>query len=105
MNIKSEHIKIAMRKASKSMCHTKCAALGFNSKGDLVMKAVNRPRFSREGGGVHAEMRIMHKRPSVKTILLCRVNSRGAILPLDPCPTCANKARELGITIKTVEST
>jgi hypothetical protein len=102
MNINPEILRVAVRKAKKSMCHTKVAALGFNNKGDLIMKAVNRPRFSREGGGVHAEMRIMHKRPNVKTILLCRVNSHGIILPLDPCNVCAQKAKELGITIITV---
>ena len=99
MQIKTEHIKLAKRKASKSYCHQKVAALAFNAKGDLIMTTVNRPRFSKEGGGIHAEMRIMLKRPTTRTILLIRVNNLGTILPLDPCPACASKARELGIKI------
>ena len=102
MRIRQEHIQLAKRKASKSYCHQKVAALSFNQKGDLIMTATNKPRFSKEGGGVHAEMRIMLKRPTTKTIILIRVNRLGTILALDPCEACASKARELGIRIVSV---
>jgi len=102
MKIKPEHLKLIRKKAGKSYCHQKVAALAFNHKGDLIMTATNRPRFSKEGGGIHAEMRIMLKRPTTRTIVLIRVNRLGTILPLDPCAACASKARELGIRILSV---
>ena len=103
MTIKPDHVKMIIKKASKSVCHTKIAAFAWNAKGDLIMKTVNRPRFSKAGGGTHAEMRIMLKRSSVRTILLCRINTRGRILPIDPCAACAAKAHELGIRIVSVK--
>jgi hypothetical protein len=99
MKINREITRRAIKKAKKSTCHTKVSALAFNGKGELVMKAVNRPRFSKEGGGVHAEMRILLKRPKIKIIVLCRTNNQGKIMPLDPCAACAAKARELGVKI------
>lgn len=103
MRIKTEHVRLAARKASQSQCHVRVAAIAFNHKGDLVMTAVNTPRFSKEGGGIHAEMRVMRRRPKCKTILLIRVNKTGKIVPLDPCAACAAKANELGVTIISVK--
>jgi cytidine deaminase len=103
MMISRHHVNLAVRKAKKSSCHCKVSAIAWNYKGDLIMTAVNRPRFSKEGGGVHAEMLIMRKKPMAKTILICRINNGGEIRPLHPCAACAEKAKELGIRIISVK--
>jgi hypothetical protein len=103
MTIAPELIRLAIKKAVKSSCHQKVSAIGINHKGDVVLVTNNSPRFSRLGGGVHAELKIMSKRPNVKTIIICRTNRYGDIRPIDPCATCKRKADELGIRILTVE--
>jgi cytidine deaminase len=103
MTIAPELIRLAIKKAVKSSCHQKVSAIGINWKGDVIMTANNSPRFSRLGGGRHAEMKIMAKRPTVKTIIICRTNREGDIRPIDPCVACKRKADELGIRILTVE--
>jgi len=97
MMISRHHVNLAVRKAKKSSCHVKVSALGFNWKGDLIARVSNRPRFSRKGGGLHAEMRIMLAYPMTRFILLCRVNNKGEIRPLHPCRACKAKADELSI--------
>jgi len=94
----------AAAKASQSKCNAKIAALGFNPSGQCVAKAFNQKRFLRKGGGLHAEMILMReaRRKGIVSILLCRVGKSGDLLPVDPCPTCAQKAAELGIKIFTV---
>jgi len=100
MTLSREVIRRAIRKASRSISKYKVSALGFSYKGDLICQSMNRPRFSREGGGIHAEMELMFRGgPGLKTILLCRTNNAGEILRLDPCEACASKATELGIKI------
>lgn len=93
-----------VKKAMQSHCNYKVAAFGFNKKGELIYQSVNKHRFTRKGGGIHAEMEVMLKAgPGLKTIIICRTNRSGDLLPIDPCPTCAGKADELGIKIKTVK--
>ena len=95
---------IAIKKASQSISKYKISAIGFNRKNEIVYKAMNQPRFARFGGGIHAEMKVMLKGgPAVKTILICRTNDKGNILPIHPCKTCAQKAMELGIKIISVD--
>jgi deoxycytidylate deaminase len=102
MNYRSVLIK-AKRRALKSSCRYKISALGFNSRGELIYSSFNKPRFKRYGGGVHAEMNVMLKAgPSLKTIILCRVNNYGKLLPIDPCSVCKRKSEELGIKIITI---
>jgi len=61
------------------------------------------PRFSRAGAGMHAEMAVMIKAPrSLRTIIIVRVNRKGVLMPIHPCKQCAEKAEELGITIKSI---
>jgi hypothetical protein len=102
----SFYVKLAVKKAQQSCCTHKISALGFNSKGECVAKAINKHRFNWKGGGIHAERRIMeqHRQKGIKTILICRVGNSGSILPIDPCPSCAKTAQELGIKIITVPS-
>jgi cytidine deaminase len=96
-------IEKARQKALKSKCNYKIAALGFNHKGEMIGSAFNKPRFERHGGGLHAEMNVMLKSgPSLKTIIICRVNKHGKFLPIHPCTTCRTKAKELDIKIVTI---
>ena len=98
-------VERARKKATESICRTKVSALGFNRDGALVLTATNRPRFSREGGGVHAEMRILRraKQMGVISILIARVNRSGDLLPIDPCDVCSSTAEKLGVRIYTVK--
>lgn len=71
---------------------------------ECVARAINISRFPWRGGGLHAEMKLMSisKRKGLRTILICRVGKNGTIRPIDPCDTCSQKAKELGIRIVTV---
>ena len=89
-----------IRKALNSCCKFKIAAIGLSATGDPLCCAFNSPRFSRKGGGVHAEMKVLHKSPpNLKTIILCRINKNGDLRPIHPCETCARKAAEKGVKI------
>ena len=104
MNISEYIASRAKNKARQSPCKYKIAALGFNRRGELVSSATNSLRFSRKGGGVHAEVQVMRnaKQKGIKTILICRVNPNGLILPIEPCEHCAKLAEKLGIKIISV---
>lgn len=100
------HIKeIAIKKAlNQNICKYKISALGFNKKGELIYKAFNKPSKKsfneKKGDGIHAEMTVMLKSgPSLHSILICRVNSSGDLLPISPCKSCQQKADELNIKI------
>ena len=96
--------KLAIKKAAQSSCRHKVSALGFSHKGDLIYIGSNRPRFHRPGASLHAEMLCMLRAgPGLKTIIICRVGKGGDVKPIDPCKTCKEKARELGIKIISVE--
>ena len=98
-------IKIAIKRALNSFCRYRISALGFNRKGELISTSFNKPRFCRKGGGIHAEMELMKKHTkSLKSILICRVNNRGKLMPIHPCQTCQDKANDLGIRILTVSN-
>jgi len=94
----------AQRKASQSICKFYVAALGFNRAGVCVVTRTNRPRFSRQGGGLHAEQLVMQqaKQKGVVRILICRVGRGGKLRPIEPCESCAKIAEKLGIEITSV---
>jgi cytidine deaminase len=97
-------VKRAIKKACQSQCKFKISALGFNRKGELVSSAFNISRALRKGGGFHAEQLVMmeaHKK-GIKTILICRVNPNGILLPIEPCMKCRKMAEKLGIKIISV---
>ena len=99
----AELIVRAIKKANQSICKYKISAMGFDRKGNFIGCAMNTPRFSRYGGGNHAEMNLMSQYGSkLKTIVICRTNSHGELLPIDPCDTCRGKAEELGIKIVSI---
>lgn len=92
-----------IKKALKSRCKYKVAAVAFDHKGDILGYSSNRPRFSREGGSTHAEAALMKQyRSKIKTIIIVRVNNRGELKPIDPCEVCASIAQALGIRIQSI---
>jgi cytidine deaminase len=104
MKINTYLIHRAIKKALISNCRYKISALGFNYKGDMIYSSFNKKRFPRIGGGIHAEMAVMAKYGRlIKTILICRVNKSGNLLPIHPCKICKTKAEELGIKILTID--
>jgi cytidine deaminase len=94
----------ARKKASKSICKFQVAAFGFNRRNECILAKTNTPRFSRHGGGIHAEMAIMRlaKQYGIVRILICRVGKGGAFRPINPCPRCRKVAEKLNIKIETV---
>jgi len=98
--MESRTIARAIRKASHSTCNQKIAAVAFDKKGRILGISKNRGRFTRKGGGIHAEMVIMKKwGRKIKKIIIIRTNLTGGLLPIHPCKVCSAKAKELGIKI------
>jgi hypothetical protein len=95
----------AIKKASKSPCHFKIAALGFNSKGELVaVKTNSYGRKSTPQNGLHAEEKLfkLAAQKNIIKIIIVRVGKRGTILPIDPCKKCQKIADKLGIKIESI---
>jgi cytidine deaminase len=93
-------IERAINKAKQSTCRYLISAVGINHGGEVVFSAVNTPRFSRPGGGNHAEMIVLLRAgPGLKSIVLCRVSRNGGLRKIHPCGRCLEKARELGVRI------
>lgn len=107
MNIKKRHTLVTKirKKATQTVCKYKISATGFNAKGEVVGSEVNLPRFPKKQGGIHAEMKLMKKyhKQGLKSIVICRVNSSGDLLPIEPCSMCLAKSKELGIKIISVD--
>jgi hypothetical protein len=101
----TEIMQKAAKKAMQSQCRFKISALGFNRKGELVASATNSFRFCRKGGGLHAEAQVMKqaKRKGICTVLICRVNPNGLLLPIEPCENCMRLAEKLGIKIVSIQ--
>ena len=99
-----DHIlRRAIHKAGRSPCHFKIAAIGLDKNGRYLGMAFNYPRFSRLGGGVHAEVHLLAKYGlRVRTIIICRTNKTGGILPIHPCVTCERLLGKLRITWRTL---
>ena len=92
-----------IKKARKSICRYKISAIGFDKNGSILGSAFNRPRFSREAGGIHAEMALLQKYGKrLKTVVICRVNSKGKLLQIEPCENCKDVLEKLGIRIYTL---
>ena len=87
-------------KAAQSPCRHRISAFGFSRKGEFVGSTVNRPRFPKHQGGLHAEALLIKRYGKIlKTILICRVNKSGNLLPIDPCSNCKELADKYGIRI------
>ena len=104
MNTNISLINKAKNKASQSLCRYKVSAIGLNRKGDIVVTAINKPRFYSHHGGQHAEMEIIRKKKGVTSIIICRVNKSGDLLPIHPCNKCKEMAERLNIKIHSLRS-
>ncbi|MFW5804284.1 MAG: hypothetical protein ACOCWG_03525 [bacterium] len=95
------HIKkLAIKKAKQSFCRYKISAIGFNAKGEILGRATNIVRFVKKGGGIHAEIKLIRQyKNNLKTILICRVNNTGELLPIEPCENCLKVANKYNIKI------
>jgi len=94
---------LAIKKAMQSDCTYKISAIGFNSKGDVIGSAINRKhRFGRYNG-LHAEIALIKKYHGIASVLICRVNKTGKLLPIDPCPRCKKLLDNMGIRIYTLK--
>ena len=104
MSSKMNDVKtIAIKKASKSICRYNIVAMGFNKKDEMIIRKTNLPRYPWIRGGIHAEMRCLKESPpSLKYLIIARVNKKGEFLPIDPCSMCLKKANELGVKIYTI---
>ena len=93
-------IDMARRKAMKSGCMFKVSAIGLDKKGNVLGVVTNAKRLDRYGGGIHAEMNLLHRYGDhVKTIIICRVGGSGNILPIHPCERCKKVLDKLGIKV------
>jgi hypothetical protein len=93
-----------LKKARKSGCRTKIAALGIDRAGRVIGCVNNQPRIARKGGGMHAEQRLMFTSPkSLTTIIIARVSDSGYLKPIHPCTKCAAEAKRRGISILSLE--
>ena len=101
--MKSLILKAIKKANSNSTNRYKVSALGLNSKGELIGSATNSPRFSRYGGGIHAEMALLHRYgTNIKTIIICRVGGNGTPLPIKPCDKCQKVLDKLKIKVLSV---
>ena len=79
----------AKRKAARSRCRYKIAAIGFDKRGKLLGVAINYPRFVKFGGSVHAEMNLLHRYGKrLKSLLILRTNRSLDLLPISVCKRC-----------------
>ncbi len=93
-----------IKKAKQSKCRFKVCAMAFNKKGEYLGMSTNKQFLDKAGGSKHAEREVIARYGNnVKQIILCRVNSRGNILPIDPCHVCKKVIDKLGIKIKRLE--
>jgi len=95
-------VKIAKRKAKQSLCVHKVSAIALDKKGRVIASAYNRHRMMVKGGGIHAEQMLFGVH-GVTTIIICRVNKSGKLLPIEPCSKCAKIAKKLNIRIESIK--
>jgi cytidine deaminase len=93
----------AINKAKQSQAKYKISAIGLDRRGNLLGSACNQLRFSKFGGGLHAEMLLLHRYGNkVKTIILCRVGRGGDVLPIEPCDKCQKVLDKLKIKVVSI---
>lgn len=98
----------AIKKALQSPCSFKVAAIALDRKGELLGITNNRHGMKsiKRGSGVHAEREALRKwKTRIATIILCRVNVSGELLPIHPCDTCRKILDRHGIRVMTLIDT
>ena len=97
-------IHMARKKAKQSFSKYKISAIALDKSGNVLATAVNRPRFSRKGGGVHAEILALKKGgPKTHSIMICRIGNSGDLLNIEPCENCQKILDKKGIRIYSIE--
>lgn len=82
-------------------CRYRVACAGLDYRDRIISIKTNTPKFRSRGD--HAEERLMRTSPkSLSRIVLIRVNGRGELLPIDPCPVCSSIASKLGVKIESI---
>jgi cytidine deaminase len=104
MMISGDIIERAIRKAQCNRCRYHVAAICYDERGRMLGIITNRPRFSKEGGSLHAEIHALIRfYPRLKEVVILRCsNKTGVLLPIHPCKTCKKTLEECGISIYTV---
>lgn len=102
-HISTLHTRMIRAALKVTECRYRVAAAGIDHRNRIIGIKVNSPKHVMRGD--HAEERLMREMPrSLKRIVIIRVNSKGEMLPIDPCVTCARIADKLGVTIEKVEA-
>lgn len=103
--MKQTIIDYAISKALQSSCTYKVSAIGISRKGDILGCSINKRKICKKGMSIHAEVDLIKKYGrKIKTIIVCRVNNKGNVMPIDPCSTCLKIATRMGINIITVKT-
>ena len=96
----TKYSRLAKQKANQSPTRYKVSAIGLDHKGNLLGSSFSSFRFSRYGGGLHAEMALLHRYgANIKTMIICRVGRSGEILPIDSCSRCQKVLNKMGIKV------
>ena len=103
--MKTNEIKsIVINKAKQSFCRYKISAIGFDNKGRMIGMSTNKPRINRKGGGFHAEINLIRRyKENLKSIFICRINSKGELLPISACKNCQEVMSKLNIRWYTIK--
>jgi cytidine deaminase len=98
------YVQQAIKKALQSTCTHKVSAIAYDWKGQILGFTSNQQGYHKKGGGIHAECKAIRKwGKRIKTILICRANVSGQLLPIHACDKCRKMADKNGIVIKTIE--
>lgn len=99
----SDIIDQASKKARRTPCHFKVFAIGFDRSGDYLGTATNAPRFSKLGGGVHAEMRLLKRYgPRICTMIIGRSTAGGRLRSMKVCAACKRVLDAKKIKVTTI---
>lgn len=97
-------ISVAKKKATQSFSKYRISAIALDKMGNILATAVNRPRFSKKGGGVHAEIIALRKGgPKTHSIIICRIGNAGDVLAIEPCENCKRILDKLKIKVYSVD--
>lgn len=103
--MKQELIDLAIKKALQSDCNYLISCIGLNNTGDVIGTSVNKHGENGKGRGRHGEIELIKKYGrKIRTIIICRVNHSGDILPIHPCKNCKKLLDRMGIKIVTISS-
>ena len=94
--------KKLLNKARQSLCHTRVVAVGLDARGNVVAMATNRPRFSKIGGSVHAEIACLHKSPASLVRIIVARAKKTELKRIDPCPACRRICARNGVSVSTI---